>query len=150
MALKRMAAEYLDLDWHTPQELYMCGRYASDAYFIFCQGRWREMILDPPADKDLKRYFDFLVATEGQGTGQEREKEEDLLQFVPAPQPTNSHQPASPGQPPSQQEQPTMTSQSTPEERRARLKLLLSSTQRSRITLEQLPAAEDLTMLPQA
>lgn len=154
MAIKRMSGEYLDLDWRNPQELYMCGRYASDAYFIFCRGQWRDMEEDPPRDKDLKRYWDFLVATEGQGSGLEREREEDLLRHVPSSQPLDNPQPSavdpvSPSQHLSLQEGQALTGKSTPEERRVRLKVLLSSTGKSHPTQGHLPVAvEDPLLCP--
>ena len=58
--------EYLETDWRCPSELYGIGKYAADAYAIFCQGRWRET---KPEDKDLARYRDWLEATGGLGTG---------------------------------------------------------------------------------
>ncbi len=36
------------------------GKYASDAYQMFCRGRWRDL---QPKDKDLAKYHAFLVET---------------------------------------------------------------------------------------
>lgn len=46
------------------------GKYASDAYWMFCRGRWRDLC---PDDKDLKRYHAWLAATDGQGEGLARD-----------------------------------------------------------------------------
>ncbi|KAG7666769.1 putative Methyl-CpG-binding domain protein 4-like protein [Nannochloris sp. 'desiccata'] len=66
VAIKKMSVEYLNKQWRDPKELFSLGQYASDAYFIFCRGMWRDIC---PEDKDLKRYRDWLEATEGLGTG---------------------------------------------------------------------------------
>ena len=52
----------LRLQWDHPEQLHGIGKYAADAYFIFCLGRWREV---RPDDKDLKRYLEWLKATGG-------------------------------------------------------------------------------------
>ncbi len=60
----------LTKQWRDPQELYGMGKYASDAYWMFCRGAWRDL---QPDDKDLKRYHAWLVATDGQGEGLARD-----------------------------------------------------------------------------
>ncbi|EFJ45791.1 hypothetical protein VOLCADRAFT_35340, partial [Volvox carteri f. nagariensis] len=55
--LVRFSEEFLSRQWTCPTQLYGVGRYAADAYLIFCKGRWREV---QPADKDLRRYRDWL------------------------------------------------------------------------------------------
>lgn len=74
IALRRFSREYMD----TPEEvwskdptiLFGVGRYASDAYKIFCLGEWQSVT---PEDKDLKRYIEFLSRTEGVGVGFQRD-----------------------------------------------------------------------------
>ncbi|KXZ46327.1 hypothetical protein GPECTOR_45g97 [Gonium pectorale] len=74
--LVRFSSEFLTKQWRCPTQLHGCGRYAADAYLIFCRGAWREV---QPADKDLRRYRDWLESTGGEGSGLEREKLEELL-----------------------------------------------------------------------
>jgi hypothetical protein len=52
--------------WTDPLQLHGVGRYAADAYHIFCRGDWRSVA---PTDKDLLRYHQWLLETDGQGTG---------------------------------------------------------------------------------
>jgi methyl-CpG-binding domain protein 4 len=70
-AVQRLSAEYglSKASWRDPRELYGVGDYAAQAYWIFCRGRWRDV---QPADKDLRRYRDWLEATDGLGSGLER------------------------------------------------------------------------------
>jgi hypothetical protein len=56
--------------WTDPKDLHGVGQYGSDAYRIFCRGDWRDV---NPADKDLAKYHAWLVATNGEGTGLERD-----------------------------------------------------------------------------
>lgn len=57
------------LQWTCPTQLHGIGRYAADAYYIFCRGKWREV---EPDDKDLRRYRDWLAGTGGAGAGLQR------------------------------------------------------------------------------
>mgnify|MGYP003132285101 CR=1 FL=1 len=58
-ALKRMSYEYIHKDWKDdPTCLYGIGKYASDAYLIFCKGSWREV---QPKDGALVNYMSFLT-----------------------------------------------------------------------------------------
>jgi methyl-CpG-binding domain protein 4 len=66
VAVKKMSVDYLHKQWRDPKELFNLGQYASDAYFIFCRGMWRDVY---PEDKDLKRYRDWLESTGGLGSG---------------------------------------------------------------------------------
>ena len=52
--------------WSDPTQLHGCGKYAADAYYIFCRGAWEAV---EPQDKDLRRYHAWLHATGGWGTG---------------------------------------------------------------------------------
>lgn len=66
LSLQRMSHDYLHKNWCTPEELHACGKYAADAYFIFCRGRWKDV---HPEDKDLRLYRNWLAMTDGLGTG---------------------------------------------------------------------------------
>ncbi|XP_028776453.1 methyl-CpG-binding domain protein 4-like protein [Neltuma alba] len=60
--LKRFSREYLGENWtHVPQ-LHGVGRYAADAYAIFCTGMWNDV---EPKDHMLTRYWEFLHGTRG-------------------------------------------------------------------------------------
>ena len=57
-ALIRMSDGYIKLNWRdTPDVLYGIGKYASDAYRIFCTGSWRDV---SPKDHALNDYHRFL------------------------------------------------------------------------------------------
>jgi len=60
-ALIKMSNDYLMKDWRDkPESLYGIGKYASDAYRIFCMGDWRNV---DPKDGALVSYHDFLKST---------------------------------------------------------------------------------------
>lgn len=75
LAIQRLSEDYLYKEWSSPVELYGIGKYASDAYQIFCRGLWKSV---DPEDKDLCRYVDWLRETDGLGTGLTRDKHETL------------------------------------------------------------------------
>jgi len=57
-ALIKMSDGYIKDDWKdSPEILYGIGKYASDAYKIFCLGRWRDV---EPKDHALNDYHSFL------------------------------------------------------------------------------------------
>jgi methyl-CpG-binding domain protein 4 len=57
-ALKRMSDDYINLDWRDdPKCLYGIGKYASDAYQIFCAGNWQSV---EPKDGALVNYHNYL------------------------------------------------------------------------------------------
>tara|TARA_Y100000310_G_scaffold247089_1_gene252606 strand:+ start:437 stop:763 length:327 start_codon:yes stop_codon:yes gene_type:complete len=57
-ALIKMSDGYLKDSWReTPEVLYGIGKYASDAYRIFCLGRWQDV---EPKDHALNDYHCFL------------------------------------------------------------------------------------------
>lgn len=64
--IQRFSVEYMRDDWADVSELHGIGKYASDAYTIFCEGRWREVI---PNDHMLLKYWEWLHKTQGQGYG---------------------------------------------------------------------------------
>ena len=57
-ALIQMSKDYLQKDWKdNPETLYGIGKYASDAYWIFCKGKWQDV---EPKDGALVNYHNFL------------------------------------------------------------------------------------------
>ena len=60
-ALIQMSEGYLKKNWREdPKVLYGIGKYASDAYQIFCVGDWRGV---EPKDSALNNYRNFLRET---------------------------------------------------------------------------------------
>ena len=58
VSLVRMSNDYLSKRWKDkPDVLYGIGKYASDAYHIFCLGDWRAI---KPKDSALRDYHNFL------------------------------------------------------------------------------------------
>ncbi|KAK4799379.1 hypothetical protein SAY86_024744 [Trapa natans] len=57
--IKRMSQEYLGENWTHVTQLHGVGKYAADAYAIFCTGKWYEVT---PVDHKLKDYWDYLWA----------------------------------------------------------------------------------------
>jgi methyl-CpG-binding domain protein 4 len=56
--LIKMSCDYLGTHWKKePKLLYGIGKYASDAYQIFCIGNWQHV---EPKDHALNNYHDFL------------------------------------------------------------------------------------------
>lgn len=63
-ALVQMSNDYLNKDWkNEPRTLYGIGKYASDAYRIFCLGDWKDV---EPKDGALVNYHNFLKFHENQ------------------------------------------------------------------------------------
>ena len=57
-ALIQMSKDYMQKDWKdNPEVLYGIGKYASDAYRIFCKGEWQQV---DPKDGALVNYHNFL------------------------------------------------------------------------------------------
>jgi methyl-CpG-binding domain protein 4 len=57
-ALIKMSNDYINKEWREqPAVLYGIGKYASDAYRIFCLGQWRDVT---PKDHALNDYHLFL------------------------------------------------------------------------------------------
>ena len=56
--LKRMSKEYLAKDWKEPIELYGLGKYANDAWKIFCTPGWKSV---KPKDHALVWYHEWLL-----------------------------------------------------------------------------------------
>ena len=58
-ALKTMSYEYTHKDWKgEPSSLYGIGKYASDAYYIFCTESWRDV---QPKDNALVNYHSWRI-----------------------------------------------------------------------------------------
>ena len=55
--LIRFSREYLNGMWKTARDLYGCGKYADDAWHIFCVGDWEKI---KPKDHALNYYHEFL------------------------------------------------------------------------------------------
>lgn len=60
--LIRFSHEYLTKDWKTAKELYGCGKYADDAWHIFCVGDWKKV---QPNDHALNLYHNWLKGDNG-------------------------------------------------------------------------------------
>ncbi|TXG51799.1 hypothetical protein EZV62_024323 [Acer yangbiense] len=57
MMIQRMSQEYLSEDWTHVTQLHGIGKYAADAYAIFCTGNWEQV---HPKDHKLTKYWDLL------------------------------------------------------------------------------------------
>jgi hypothetical protein len=55
--LKRFSADYLNLTWKEPLELYGCGKYANDTWHIFCRGLVKSTVPDDHALNDYRDWF---------------------------------------------------------------------------------------------
>jgi len=61
-ALTQMTKGFLDSDWTTPSEIFGVGKYANDAYLIFCCGKWKDI---SPHDHMLNHYIKFINEANG-------------------------------------------------------------------------------------
>ena len=57
ITLKRFSQEFLDGKWESAKDLYGCGKYADDAWRIFCKGDWQHV---EPNDHALNVYHDWI------------------------------------------------------------------------------------------
>ncbi|RZC94336.1 hypothetical protein C5167_031296 [Papaver somniferum] len=55
--IQRFSAEYLWENWTYITDLHGVGKYAADAYAIFCTGKWDQV---RPKDHMLNKYWEFL------------------------------------------------------------------------------------------
>jgi methyl-CpG-binding domain protein 4 len=55
--LLRFTREYLAGEWDQVIDLFGCGKYANDAWRIFCVGDWRDV---EPNDHALNMYHEWL------------------------------------------------------------------------------------------
>ena len=58
--LLRFNKEYMIGAWKEAKDLHGCGKYANDAWLIFCKGSWKSV---KPNDHALNKYHDFLTNT---------------------------------------------------------------------------------------
>ena len=58
LTLIRMSKEYLDDEWDEPIELYGIGKYANDAWKIFCTENWKDV---QPNDHALTWYHEWAL-----------------------------------------------------------------------------------------
>jgi adenine-specific DNA glycosylase len=56
--LLRFNREYIAGVWTTAKDLHGCGKYADDAWQIFCAGNWQAV---NPNDHALNKYHRFLT-----------------------------------------------------------------------------------------
>ncbi|KAL6551393.1 Methyl-CpG-binding domain protein 4-like protein [Orobanche minor] len=63
LGIQRFSEEYLNESWTHVTELNGAGKYAADAYAIFCTGKWERV---RPIDHMLVKYCDFLCGNLGQ------------------------------------------------------------------------------------
>ncbi|MCO5566935.1 hypothetical protein L7F22_020618 [Adiantum nelumboides] len=77
--IQKFSDDYLGKDWTNVGQLHGIGKYATDAYAIFCEGRWQEV---KPEDHKLVDYWKYLCATDGLGYAfkDDREKGHELRQ----------------------------------------------------------------------
>ncbi|KAH0695936.1 hypothetical protein KY289_013418 [Solanum tuberosum] len=59
LAIPRLSQEYLGETWTHVTQLHGIGKYAADAYAIFCTGKWDQV---HPNDHMLTKYWEFLHA----------------------------------------------------------------------------------------
>ncbi|XP_068664192.1 methyl-CpG-binding domain protein 4-like protein [Aristolochia californica] len=57
--IQRFSIEYLQEDWTHVTQLHGIGKYAADAYAIFCTGKWNKV---RPEDHMLNKYWKFLCS----------------------------------------------------------------------------------------
>ncbi|KAJ0969777.1 hypothetical protein J5N97_022654 [Dioscorea zingiberensis] len=67
--MKRFSQEYLEHDWTHVTQLHGVGKYAADAYAIFCVGKPEEVI---PHDHMLVPYWKFVCSMRKPGALQKR------------------------------------------------------------------------------
>ncbi|PHU25267.1 hypothetical protein BC332_03599 [Capsicum chinense] len=57
LSIPQLSQEYLGKSWTHVTQLHGIGKYAADAYAIFCTGKWDQV---EPSDHMLNKYWDFL------------------------------------------------------------------------------------------
>ncbi|KAK9085620.1 hypothetical protein Sjap_026031 [Stephania japonica] len=55
--IQQLSQEYLGQNWTHVTQLHGVGKYAADAYAIFCTGKWERV---KPTDHMLNKYWDYL------------------------------------------------------------------------------------------
>jgi len=81
--LLKMTSEYLEKAWTYPFEIFGIGKYATDAYLIFCCGKWNEVL---PEDHMLVHYVNFLqkhssMKNEREEMAAPQEREENIIKL---------------------------------------------------------------------
>ena len=56
--LLRFNSDYMSGNWSEAKDLHGCGKYANDAWLIFCKGKWKSV---EPNDHALNKYHMFLT-----------------------------------------------------------------------------------------
>ena len=56
-AMRKFTEQYMQDEWLEPIELYGIGKYANDAWRIFCRGDWQQV---EPQDHALNKYHSYL------------------------------------------------------------------------------------------
>jgi methyl-CpG-binding domain protein 4 len=62
-SMRRFTEEYIKREWVEPIELHGIGKYANDAWRIFCRGDWKAV---DPQDHALNKYHAFLQEKHGE------------------------------------------------------------------------------------
>eukprot|EP01018_Ginkgo_biloba_P015261 Gb_35863 [translate_table: standard] len=62
--IQRFSLEYLSDEWTHVTQLHGIGKYAADAYAIFCTGRWKDV---QPEDHMLNAYWEYLKKCDNMG-----------------------------------------------------------------------------------
>jgi len=62
-SMRRFTEEYIKREWAEPIELHCIGKYANDAWRIFCRGDWKAV---DPQDHALNKYHAFLQEKHGE------------------------------------------------------------------------------------
>lgn len=62
-SMRRFTEEYIKHEWTEPIELHGIGKYANDAWRIFCRGDWKAV---DPQDHALNKYHAFLQEKHGE------------------------------------------------------------------------------------
>ena len=68
------SAEFLKGEWRRAEGLPGIGKYAADAYQIFCEGRWAEVT---PEDHALRWYVDWARSLENEVVAAAHDKVEE-------------------------------------------------------------------------
>ncbi|MCO5566940.1 hypothetical protein L7F22_020623 [Adiantum nelumboides] len=79
LMIQKFSSDYLGKDWTNVGQLHGIGKYATDAYAIFCEGRWQEV---KPEDHKLVDYWKYLCATDRLGYAFKDDREEPRIAAV--------------------------------------------------------------------
>jgi len=62
--LIRFSRDYINNSWSSAKELHGCGKYADDAWHMFCKGDWENIA---PNDHALNYYYSYLSDLQAKG-----------------------------------------------------------------------------------